>query len=167
MAGIQSCIILTCNVTEPMKGITLREAIQSDQQFVNDLTRETMRSYVEDTWLDEESCEHYYAINSFKQLSTQIICKYNEPIGRITLAHNKNEVIVDAIHLVATVQGQGLGSKLLNIIIEDAVKQEKSVSLIVLKSNPAWQLYKRLGFLIYEETTERYYMRLTGVYALN
>ena len=134
-------MIHCCNFTEVVGNISLRDSIQSDEEFVNDLTRITMQSYVENTWKDEEHCEHYYAINSFKQLSTQIIYKYNKPIGRITLTHHKNEIIVDAIHLIPSAQGQGIGSTLLHKIIDNTIGQEKSVSLIVLKPNPAWQLY--------------------------
>ena len=148
---------------DSMDHIYLRDSSQNDHQFVNNLTREVMCLYVENTWSDEENQERYYEINSFEQSNTQIISEHNKSIGRITLTQNKNEIIIDAIHLVPYVQGQGIGSKFLHNIIEHAVKQKKSVSLVVLRSNPAKKLYEHLGFVVYDETKERYFMRLAYI----
>ena len=107
-----------------MYQIYIRDSTQSDAQFVNDLTRKVMHSYVKRTWHDEESRERYYAVNSFEQSTTQIICEDHQPIGRITLTQNNKAVTVDAIHLVPHVQGRGIGSMIFRRIIENAEKQK-------------------------------------------
>jgi len=144
-----------------MDSITLRDAIQNDASFVNALTRDVMTPYVNKTWDDEASREYYFKINAFKIASTQIISEHGEPVGRISLSESKNEITIDAIHLVLGVQGRGIGSALLKQVIGEAKSKNKIPALIVLKSNPAITLYKRLGFVIIRETTERFFMHLS------
>ena len=142
-----------------MKNINLRIAEQDDEQFVNDLTRETMRPYVEETWSDEVSREEYYKINSFQKEGTQIVCENNQAIGRITITEKDKEILLDEIHLIPEVQGRGIGSKLLCEVIKDAIGKKKAVSLTVLKTNPVKTIYERLGFEVYQEKDFRYFMK--------
>ena len=54
-------------------GISTRPAVASDEEFVNALTRETMRPYVEATWPSDEEREEYYWLNRFQQNETEIM----------------------------------------------------------------------------------------------
>lgn len=60
-----------------------------------------------------------------------------------------------AISFLPDWRGQGLGSQLLLALLTDLKKQGyQRVSLSVQKANPAWQLYKRLGFKVYQTGKE-------------
>ncbi|VAW54172.1 hypothetical protein MNBD_GAMMA07-1652 [hydrothermal vent metagenome] len=142
-----------------MQLISLRSAIQSDKSFVDNLTREVMGDFVDTTWADNDNREQYYKDNAFKLNSTQIICENTQAIGRITLNEAPHERVIEAIHLVLHAQGKGIGSALLQQVIDEAKKHKKSVSLVVLKSNPAVALYLRLGFKVVNETKERFSMK--------
>ena len=137
----------------------LRPSRSEDEKFVNDLTRETMRNYVEATWPEEADREHYYEINRFQQAITQIIYTDSQPIGRLSTSFNEEGVMLNEIHLVPSAQGRGLGSEIIKTILEDAKAKARPVFLMVLKANPAKILYERLGFVIYKEENHRYYMR--------
>ncbi len=48
--------------------------------------------------------------------------------------------------LVASSRGQGVGTRLLNSMIQELKKHHRGVSLSVDRSNPAFRLYQRMGF---------------------
>ncbi len=144
-----------------MYKIRLRKSTENDRDFVNKLTRSTMRAYVESTWHRIEDVENYYFINRFNQLTTLIIQCNNEDIGRLTVTYSNDRVILDDIHIVKPFQGKGIGGKLIRQIIREAKKRQQPVELILLKTNPVKQLYERIGFHIYKQDVNRYYMRKT------
>jgi ribosomal-protein-alanine N-acetyltransferase len=60
-------------------------------------------------------------------------------------------------------QGQAIGTTVTRQILSDARDQRRGVLLSVLKSNAAARsLYERLGFVVIEETTHHYRMRLVS-----
>ena len=59
--------------------------------------------------------------------------------------------------LLPEYRGQGIGTDVLNRAIEQHKNQD--IYLKVFKSNPAQNLYKRLGFEIIEETRSHYLMK--------
>ncbi len=142
-----------------MQDILLRQATKEDRQFVDDLTRDVMQDYVDKTWSDMPHRRQYFKDNAFKCEFTRIICENKKPIGRITLIEKSSEIIVDGIHLLPLAQGRGIGGKLLKQTIFEAEKMQKTLSLVVLKSNPALLLYQRLGFVVLSETSERVMMQ--------
>jgi len=71
----------------------------------------------------------------------------------------ETEIVLDEIHLLPKFQGHGIGAKIIRELLDEAHTSGKTVALIVLKTNPAKGLYERLGFKIYSETLERFFMR--------
>lgn len=140
--------------------ITLRRSIESDRGFVNGLTRRVMRKYVEATWMKTEDREHYYLLNQFDQPVTKIIQCDGEDIGRITVIYSKDRMVLDGIHIVEAFQGKGIGEHLIKRIIDKANERQLPLELILLKENPAKKLYERVGFFVYKEDVDRYYMRM-------
>ena len=80
-------------------------------------------------------------------------------IGMISLEDRTDDVFLRAIEIFPTHQGQGIGARIIQEIIDDAASKQKPVSLSVLKVNPAKSLYKRLGFSVIEETDPRIFMK--------
>lgn len=56
-----------------------------------------------------------------------------------------------SIALLPEYRGRGLGSALLQALLEDASRDHEAVSLSVGKGNPAARLYRRLGFSVVME----------------
>jgi len=138
--------------------IKLRESTNADGKFVNTLTRNVMKEYVEATWSSTKDREYYYSINSFKQPKTKIIQYSGKDIGRITTSYLADRVVIDDIHILDSYQGQGIGRSIITQIIEAADKKGMPVQLILLKTNPAKMLYDALGFYLVKEDMYRYYM---------
>ena len=62
-------------------------------------------------------------------------------------------------YVAAEYQNQGIGTQILRDLISEARRKSKSVSLGVLKNNPARRLYERTGFKVMGENEYKYFMR--------
>ena len=80
-----------------------------------------------------------------------------EPAGRLYVARWEDEIRIVDIALLPEHRGNGLGTSLLQELIEEADAAGKPLSIHVEQNNPARPLYARLGF---EEAGE------FGVYVL-
>ena len=56
-------------------------------------------------------------------------------------------------------QRKGIGTEVVNALIEDADRAGQAVTLGVVKTNPALRLYERLGFRITHDDSRKFYMR--------
>lgn len=144
-----------------MTRIQYRDAGPADETFVNELTRVTMRDHVEATWDNEEERERYYEINAFRQKGTRIIQYDGFDVGRVTVTRTGGRIFLDEIHILPEYQGRGIGQQVIRNLLAEATSQDLAVELILLRSNPARSLYEGLGFKMYKEDGERYYMRKT------
>ena len=138
--------------------VTTRASTEADADFVNNLTRVVMREHVETTWCSAHARESYYQRNLFDQKSTRIIQYGAVDIGRISVKEFSDHMLFDEIHLLPDYQRRGIGTLLLQELLAQAKDKQLPVRLMVLRSNPAKQLYERLGFTVYDEDGERYYM---------
>jgi GNAT superfamily N-acetyltransferase len=139
-------------------GISTRPAVASDEEFVNALTRETMRPYVQATWPSDEEREKYYWINRFQQNETEIIQVDREDAGRITITRRPGCIVLEEIHIAPRFQGRGIGQMLIRKVLAEADERRIPTELKVLKKNPAQKLYMRLGFVTVRDADERLYM---------
>lgn len=138
--------------------VTTRESTEADADFVNNLTRLAMHEYVDSTWQTTHERERYYQTNLFDRKSTRIVQQGSIDIGRISIKEFPNYIMLEEIHLLPDYQGRGIGTLLLRELVARAKSKQLPVRLIILRTNPARQLYERLGFTIYHEDSERYYM---------
>jgi ribosomal protein S18 acetylase RimI-like enzyme len=99
------------------------------------------------------------------------ICFVAEEGGRIIGAawvrimndygHMEEGVPSWAISVHKEYRGQGIGTELMKAVLKELKAQGYDrTSLSVQKENPAWHLYKRLGFEVAEETDQEYLMIL-------
>ena len=86
---------------------------------------------------------HYEA--HYPDCSFSVIERDGTPIGRLYVDRGDDIRIID-IALLAHCQKQGLGTALLQSLIEEARTSARSVSIHVEHNNPARHLYDRLGF---------------------
>jgi ribosomal protein S18 acetylase RimI-like enzyme len=138
--------------------IQYRDAQKTDEEFVNTLTRTTMREYVEATWASEEKRELYYEVNRFRQEGTEIILYDGTDVGQIAVSKKDDRIIIDEIHILPEYQGKGIGKRVLQNVLEYAFANNLPVELFLLRTNPVKRLYERLGFKVYKEDEFRYYM---------
>lgn len=75
-----------------------------------------------------------------------IVLHDGEPVGRLYLFRNAEDVRVVDISLLPEWRGGGLGTALLRAVQVEAEAEGRTVSLHVDMTNPAQNLYRRLGF---------------------
>ncbi|WP_246009580.1 GNAT family N-acetyltransferase [Brevibacillus fluminis] len=78
----------------------------------------------------------------------QIVLEDDNKIGKITTYRNEQQIrLVDLIILPAF-QKRGIGTRLLQELQQEAMREDKPLFLSVLQINPAKRLYERLGFVV-------------------
>jgi ribosomal protein S18 acetylase RimI-like enzyme len=95
----------------------------------------------------------------FPDAESSIILVGDRPAGRMLVDQSEREFTLIDIALLPEYRKSGVGTQLLQELLERAVKAQKPVRLHVLKSNPARRLYERLGFSLVNE--EPMYLEMT------
>ena len=138
---------------------TFRLANREDMPFLLDLRQQTMNPHLLASGVTPSVAEHERRI-LFRFDCAEIIELGGGAIGLLKIVRDGKDRCLIQIQLKPGLQGQGLGTQLIQSLIDEARKAEASLSLQVLKANPARRLYERLGFAVLTETTHAYPMRL-------
>lgn len=80
-------------------------------------------------------------------------------VGLLKVSRDVSPWELIQIQVSPTLQGRGLGGRLVQQIISDAQEDGADVELSVLKANPARALYERLGFRVFSENDSEYLLR--------
>ncbi|RWX44869.1 Ribosomal protein S18 acetylase RimI [Candidatus Electrothrix aarhusensis] len=105
-------------------------------------------------WTDEEKqqflamqfeAQHTHYMQHYPEANFDIINWHGKQIGRLYVDEWPAEVRIIDITLLPEYRNQGLGSFLLNGLMQRAAEGQKTLSIHV-ENNPAMRLYKRLGF---------------------
>jgi ribosomal protein S18 acetylase RimI-like enzyme len=140
--------------------ISLRPATRDDYDFLWWLHRATMRPYVEKTWGWDEQWQAQHFRDRFDPNTCEIIEGGGEPIGCISVERRKDSLFLAVIEIAPDRQNQGIGTKLIQALCDEANDRGVPVELQVIKVNhPARRFYERLGFAVIGETETHYLMR--------
>src|SRR6185312_1425975 len=90
--------------------------------------------------------------------STLIIERDGDAVGTLRTHRDESCVTIYAIQIDPELQGQGIGSGVIQRILREADEDRVPVRLPVLKVNPAVRLYRRLAFVILGATETHYLM---------
>lgn len=139
----------------------LRPCLIEDKDFVYNVKKSTMKSYVEKSWgVWDENFQRRRFNRNFNLDNSQIMQLNGEDIGILIIEENPMVIQIDNIQILPDYQNEGIGSMILTNIIQKAVKKGKTVKLQVLKTNPkAKKLYEHLGFFVEDETEFHFLMR--------
>lgn len=137
--------------------ITLRDSTADDLGFAFNLNKTNMRRYVEEIRAWDDGLELEDMRRKFTPGIDKIVQVDGEDAGLLRTVEEDNAVKLDHIELLPKFQSKGIGSRLINDLIEK--NKNKAIVLRVLKVNPAVGLYKRLGFTITSENDTKYFMR--------
>ena len=141
--------------------ISLRPATAEDCDFLYDLHRAAMQQYVALTWGWDEAWQRDYFQQHFNPEECQMITFQGRDVGALSVRKGQTEVSLNFIEVLPEYQNQGIGTAIIQSILEEAHHTSQPVGLQVLKVNPARALYGRLGFLTTGETATHYLMRAT------
>lgn len=89
----------------------------------------------------------------------QVILLDNQPVGLLKVSRDDGDWDLRQIQIAPSLQGQGLGTRLIQSVITEAQHADASLKLKVLRTNPAHRLHARLGFSVFAENAHRIEMR--------
>jgi ribosomal protein S18 acetylase RimI-like enzyme len=138
--------------------LTLRPAELEDFAFCQRTYFEPMRATIEKLGLDEERHRVNFA-NQWRVKEVRIVMMEGEVIGWLQTAGTDDALFLAQLFIDTRFQRRGIGNRLMRILIEEATRENKAVTLGVVKTNPARRLYERLGFSVTHEDQYKFYMR--------
>jgi GNAT superfamily N-acetyltransferase len=87
-----------------------------------------------------------------------VILRDGEPVGRLYVHRQREEIRIVDISLLPEHRGQGVGTRLLRVLIEESRQTGKPVRIHVERMSPALGLYQRLGFRLLEDRGVHWFM---------
>lgn len=138
----------------------LRTATRADFEFLYRLKKACLKEYVAATWGWDESYQKSHFSQHFEPAKIQIIVVDGHDVGQLSVEKRPGEIYIGEIYILRIYQGQGLGTIILQDLIAEAKTQRSTVSLQVLRVNPARKLYERLGFRIVAQNETHYQMEI-------
>ena len=104
------------------------------------------------------SQDRYYREN-YPGAEFQVILLDGQSVGRLCIHRRNDEIRIMDITLLPEFRKRGIGSALLNQIINEGEAAHLPVTIHVERFNPALRLYERLGFRLAEDKGVYYFMK--------
>lgn len=143
-----------------MTMIAFRASTVEDFEFFFELHKATLGPYVDQVWGWDDDDQRAYLRRTIDFAATQVIVVDGADAGRLNLADQDGDVYVGLIEVAAGFQRRGVGTRVLRAVLDDAFTAGRGVCLNVLRVNTdAYRLYRRLGFVVVDETDIRRQMR--------
>jgi len=137
--------------------IRLRHANQSDIEFLVNLRKLTMSEHLDVAgWFMDDQGHLERVLINFED--SYLIEADDDVVGMIKYISHVDKIFVMQLQILPQYQRQGLGSEVMEYVMELARTESKHVELHVLKANPAKQLYERLGFVVYGQDKLEFHM---------
>ena len=139
--------------------VRLRACQPSDVDFARQLYFETMRWAIERLFGWDQAHQEASFAGWFKLEEASIIMADGVDVGWIQQRPDVNAIFLVSIYVVPGMQGKGVGTRVIQTLLDLAGAQSQAVTLAVMRINPALALYERLGFRITHEDEYKFYMR--------
>ena len=136
----------------------LVESSIKDIEILIEYKKKTIYEYEKNLTAEEIEKINSYINSKVRELINDyfIIMVYNKIVGCLLLTNKDDGILIDEIYLEEEYRSQNIGTS----IIKDILNNNDIVYLRVHKDNKrAISLYKKLGFIIIDETDSRYYMK--------
>ncbi len=137
--------------------VKYRQARDSDIKFLLNLRRNTMDEHLQKVGGCTDEQSHLNRV-LYRFDAAKIVLIENSAAGLLKSYCNESGWVIVQVQVLPEYQGRGLGSKMVKGVLEQARSDDQSVSLSVLKGNPAKELYSRLGFTVVSQSEAEYKM---------
>lgn len=138
----------------------LKDCIEMDRNFIYNVKKESIYDYVQRIWGWNEEYQIKDFETDFILENFKIIIVDNKYIGFLQINVEMSNVNITEIHIIREYQGKGIGGNIINSIIKQAIKDNKTVSIgCFIDNTRARRLYERLGFKIISITDTHYEMK--------
>jgi ribosomal protein S18 acetylase RimI-like enzyme len=132
-------------------GFALRAATWDDFAFALRLYLDTMEPLLSalGAWDEAHYCDRLKG--SYTPESSRIIARGGQDIGWIQVLERPQELNLAQFHILDGHRGTGIGTRLMEQLLERAALENKAVSLSSPRNNPVINFYKRLGFQVHKD----------------
>jgi ribosomal protein S18 acetylase RimI-like enzyme len=144
---------------KPIPPIDFRPATDDDLDFLYAFHVATIKGYVDQIWGWDDAFQESLFRKNYVPAEIQVITYDGKDIGMLSLEERDEDVFLHSIEIHPTHQKQGIGTKIIQQVINTAALKLKPSYLQVLKANPAKGLYERLGFSVIKETETHFIMK--------
>ncbi len=152
--------------------ITLRPCTDEDLPFLYEVYASTrVEELAVTTWSDAQktafltqqfTAQHRWYHDTYTDTTYSVIERDGAPIGRLYVRRMPAEIRIVDIALLPTARGGGVGSALIQELIDEATRAGATVTIHVEKNNPALALYHRLGFQPVEDKGVYWFLERRG-----
>jgi GNAT superfamily N-acetyltransferase len=140
--------------------ISLRTASDDDVGFARNLYFETMREIIERLFGWDQSREEQNFARFFRLEEVRIITADGQDVGWIQEQISEESIHLGSLYVAPAMQGRGIGTQVLEMLLARAAGESKAVTLAVVKiNNPARQFYEKRGFQTTHEDEHKFYMK--------
>jgi ribosomal protein S18 acetylase RimI-like enzyme len=153
------------------KGVSLRPERDDDRPFLQKLYGTTREMELQNVpWTDEQkalfvemqfSAQTAHYKDAYSDAEFWVIERDAVPVGRLYLHQQPDDLRIVDIALLPEERGSGLGTEILETIMDEASARGSAVSIHVEMFNPALKLYDRLGFRHVADQGVYYLMKWT------
>jgi GNAT superfamily N-acetyltransferase len=127
--------------------VTQRLATDADTEFARKVHHAAYHDVIVRQFgnFDEKMQDDFFA-KSWKPGIDEILMSEDSEAGYCSIERSENAIIFHELVLLPEYQGKGIGSKVLQEVMEEAKTKNIPIKLEVLKENQAQHLYRKLGF---------------------
>ena len=146
---------------------TLRAACDADLAFLFSVYASTRQDELACTGWDaaqtlaflrsQFELQHNQYHRQFPQASYDVVWLDDQPVGRLYVDRSAQAIHVLDIALLLPYRQRGGGSMLLQAILAEAAAQGLPVELFVERNNPAAAWYRKLGFVLIDDSHGLYH----------
>ena len=141
----------------PYPAYRLRDAANSDHDFIYQIKKQSIYPYVERLFGWDEEYQRNDFESDFNMHDFKIIEADERSVGFVQTTENEYRINLTELHLLPAYQGRGIGSDIIRGINARAVRNNKYVTTGCFIANErARRLYERLGFSLKEKTNTHY-----------
>ena len=126
--------------------VTLRPATPADSEFCFQLHKAAMRNYVDAIWGWDDQVQRDFHDRGFSPGRWQIITACGIDVGILDVEYLPAEIYLARIEILPDHQGDGIGTRFISALIDEAERKGQDLGLYVLTVNRRPRaLYQRLG----------------------
>jgi ribosomal protein S18 acetylase RimI-like enzyme len=156
--------------------ITLRDALPEDEPFLFEVyacTRAQEMALV--PWDDEQrksfltmqfTAQHSHYREQFPNANYSVILRDDLPVGRLYVLREQGDIRILDITVLPEHRNAGIGTSLLQDLLDEAAQLGKKVGIYVETYNPSLRLFERLGFKSIAEEGHNFLMEWRPVMEL-
>jgi len=128
--------------------IRLAPADESQREFSYQVRKAAYGDYITQIWGWDEDVQRDFHAKEWEENKPEIIIYDCTPIGTIIIVKNEDNLEIRQFIILPEYQNKGIGSYLLQCVLDEADRVGQVTTLRFLKNNPVKSLYVRCGFKI-------------------